>query len=251
MLSSRKRYKKDKQERIKMLLETLQPIIAEGFMIADNIKDHHKIIDVRYLGENTFVIRLERKNKEFVPGQHIQLQIPGNPKYREYSIYSGLNDNFIEVLVKEVTEGYLTPMLKKRKQGDFLEMRGPMGHFRLKSADIETKKFLFIGSGTGISPFHGFVKSYPTLNYSILHGVRYGFEAYDRDHYPAEKIVVCTSGDENGNFHGRVTDYLKAHEISKNTLVYLCGNYNMIVESMEILKSQGFSREQLFVESYF
>ena len=142
-----------------MQLETLQQLGAEGMIMADT-KNHHRILDVRYLSENTFVIQLERKNKEFTPGQHIQLQIPGNPKYREYSIYSGLNENFIEVLVKEVKEGYLTPMLKKRKQGDYLEMRGPMGHFRLKPADIETKKFLFIGSGTGISPFHCCVKSY-------------------------------------------------------------------------------------------
>jgi ferredoxin--NADP+ reductase len=234
-----------------MEVETLQQLNVEGFKLADTIKNHHKIIDVRYLSENTFVIRLERKDKVFVPGQHIQLQIPGNPKYREYSVYSGVDDDFIEVLVKEVKEGYLTPMLKKRKQGDYLEMRGPVGHFKLKPADIETKKFLFIASGTGISPFHSFVRSYKGLDYKILHGVRYGYEAYDSNEFETERVVVCTSGDENGTYHGRVTDYLRNHEISKDCLVYLCGNYNMIVECMEILKSNGFNREQLFVESYF
>jgi ferredoxin--NADP+ reductase len=234
-----------------MQVETLQQFGTDGFMIDKTIKNYHKIEDVRYLSENTFVIGLERKGKEFIPGQHIQLQIPGNPKYREYSIYSGLNDELIEVLVKEVSEGYLSPMLKKRKPGDFLELRGPIGHFRIKPADIDTKKFLFIGSGTGISPFHSFVKSYKNIDYTVLHGVRYGFEAYDKDDYNPNRYILCTSGDETGNFHGRVTEYLKKNDISKDTLVYLCGNYNMIVESMDILKAQGFSREQLFVESYF
>jgi ferredoxin/flavodoxin---NADP+ reductase len=234
-----------------MLIETEQKFGIDDLVMADNVKHYHKILDVRYITDDTFVLRLERKNMNFVPGQHVQVQIPGKPKHREYSVYSGLGENYLEFLVKEIKEGFLTPLLKRRKQGDFLELHGPKGYYQLKADDIKSKKFLFIGSGTGISPFHSFVKSYAGLDYTVLHGVRYGAEAYDKSDYDPERIIICTSGDEEGDFHGRVTDYLKNHELDTSQLVYLCGNYNMIVDSMDILKSKGFSREQIFVESYF
>ena len=234
-----------------MLIETEQKFGIDELVVADSIKNYHKILDVKYITEDTFILRLERKEMNFVPGQHVQIQIPGKPKHREYSIYNSINDNYLEFLVKEIKEGFLTPLLKRRKQGDYLELFGPKGHYQLKKEDINSKKFLFIGSGTGISPFHSFVKSYPELNYTILHGVRFGHEAYGKGDFDSKRIVVCTSGDDTGNFQGRVTDYLKNHKIDTDQLVYLCGNYNMIVDSMDILKSKGFGREQMFVESYF
>lgn len=234
-----------------MFIEEVQKMSLESLGTQEPVKNLHKILDVRFLTEHAFVIRLERKNIEFIAGQHIHLKIPGNTRFREYSIYSSEKAPYIEVLIKEVKDGYLTPALKKIHAGQLLEIFGPMGNYQLRSKDIQLKKFLFIASGTGISPFHSFVGSYPDLNYTILHGVRYINEAYERDSYKKNNILVCTTGDFEGDFHGRVTDYLKSNIIDKDLLIYLCGNYNMIVDSIEILKAKGVSRDQIFVESYF
>jgi ferredoxin/flavodoxin---NADP+ reductase len=236
---------------VAMFIEEAQKMSSENLGTQEPVKNSHKILDVRFLTEHAFVIRLEKKNIEFIAGQHVHLKIPGNNRYREYSIYSGEKAPFIEVLVKEVVDGYLTPVLKKTHSGQHLELFGPMGSYQLRPKDIGSRKYLFIASGTGISPFHSFVSSYQNLNYTILHGVRFINEAYERSFYSENHIVTCTTGDFEGDFHGRVTDYLETKEIDKDFLIYLCGNYNMIVDSIEILKSKGFSRDQIFVESYF
>lgn len=233
-----------------MILE-VENVSYTGLKVSEEeIKKLHRILQVKYLTPDTFIIRLERKNFEFKAGQHVHVKIPGNPKHREYSVYSGEQDDYLEFLVKEVKDGYLTPMLKKRKEGDFLQITGPAGQFKIRENHMD-KKFLFIASGTGISPFHCYIKTYAHLDYKILHGVRYSNEAYEKDAYDPSRIVVCTTGDNQSDFYGRVTEYLKQNPTSHETLVYLCGNYNMIVDSMEILKQQGFPREQIYVETYF
>ena len=234
-----------------MIIDEPQIATAPQFIMAEDVRFLHRIISIRYLTHDTFIMRLEKKHLQFVAGQHIKLRIPGNKKSREYSVYNAENDNFIELLIKEVNEGYLTPLLKRRKEGEYLELRGPSGSFVLKSSDIKSKKFLFIASGTGISPFHSYVASNPELDYTILHGIRYSHEAYDKSFYDSSRYIACTTGDADSEYFGRVTKYLSENDLDNDMLVYLCGNYNMIVDSMEILKSKGFSRDQIFIESYF
>lgn len=234
-----------------MFLNEIPNLSTNELIISDTVKNLHRILDIRDLTEDTFVLKLERKNINFRAGQHIQIKVPGNKSFRVYSVYSGEHDDFLEVLVKEIKEGYFTPILKKVHIGEYLELKGPSGHYHLRFADIETKKFLFIASGTGISPFHCFVKSYNNLDYKLLHGVRYANEAYEKEVFDSKRITICTTGDKKGHFQGRVTSYLEQNMLDKSMLVYLCGNSNMIMDSIEILKKKGFKNEQIFVESYF
>jgi len=197
-------------------------------------------------------MRIERNGIPFIAGQHILLGRKDDIHAREYSVYSAVQDNFFEVLIKEVKEGTVSRKLKKMIPGDELNFENPVGYFVLKPEDINAKKFLFVASGTGIAPFHSFVQSYPGLDYTLLHGVRYASEAYEREHYTPERLILCTSRDAKGDFHGRVTNYLRQHPIEdKNTLCYFCGNCEMIHEAYDILLKQGVLSENLFAEVYF
>lgn len=85
----------------------------------------------------------------------------------------------------------------------------------------------------------------------MLHGVRYANETYERDEYEAGRYLACTSQDKEGDFHGRVTDYLSKNPVSPDTLCYLCGNCDMIHDAFDILEAQGLRPENLFTEVYF
>jgi ferredoxin--NADP+ reductase len=209
-----------------------------------------KIIEKRQLTDESFVLRFDRHDMDFQPGQHILVGKDGNYETREYSIYSGVNEDFLEVLVKEVDDGIVSRQLHKLQLGDPIQVEGAVGFFKIKQEDLD-KKFLFIASGTGISPFHCFAKSYPNLDYKILHGVRFENEAYEKDHYPKDRYVSCISKGKGGDFHGRVTKYLKNHKVEKGTQIYLCGNSDMIYDCYDILGKQGFTAEQLHAEVYF
>lgn len=213
--------------------------------------NYYKVQKIKNLTEHTFVLTLPQSRFKFVAGQHISLSIAGDYQSREYSIYSAEEGENLEVLVKEVEGGYFSPKLKHLKVGDMVEVHGPFGKFGLEEKNKESHKHVFIASGTGIAPFHSIVKTYPELDYRLIHGVRYLEEGYEKEEYENGRFTLCTSRDKKGDFNGRLTEYLKKAQFDKNTCFYLCGNSDMIFDSMEILSGKGFGRENITVEVYF
>jgi ferredoxin/flavodoxin---NADP+ reductase len=211
-----------------------------------------KVIGIRDLTPTAYILRFDRNGIPFRAGQHILLGIKGEIDTREYSVYSAEQDDYFEVLIREVKEGLVSKELRRVKPGEPVNFENPVGYFIIRDEDIQTRKFLFIASGTGIGPFHSFVKSYPGLDYQLLHGIRYGYEAFDKDDYDHNRLVRCTSRDRKGDFHGRVTRYLMKHPVKdKDTLCFLCGNVEMIHEAYDIMLRQGIPSQNLFAEVYF
>lgn len=215
---------------------------------ADNL---HELISIRHLTPSTYILRMSRRGLGFRAGQHILLGKAGSIHNREYSVYSGEQQDFFEVLIKEVDEGLVSKQLKKSKAGDLMQIEGPLGFFTIEPELIETGKFLFVATGTGIAPFHSFVTSYPSLNYTLLHGVRFAEEAYEKNSYNTDRHILCTSGDKKGDFYGRVTAYLTKNPVSPDTHCYLCGNFQMIHEVFDLLEKQGVPPENVHAEVYF
>ncbi len=211
----------------------------------------YKIEEIRHLTGETFSLKLPKARFEFKAGQHLSLGIHGDYQSREYSIYSGENDENLEVLVKEVDHGYFTPKLRKLKSGDLVEIHGPFGKFGMEPKAAETGKFVFIASGTGIAPFRSMVRTYPEMDYTLIHGVKHANEAYDPNEYASDRYILCTSRDPKGTYHGRLTGYLKNCTFAPETDFYLCGNSDMIFDALEILKEKGFERDQIHCEVYF
>lgn len=211
----------------------------------------HIIVRVRHLTGSTYVMRFSRNGMEFVPGQYLFIGLPGSARMREYSIYSGVHDDFLEILIKEVDEGEVSRELKTILPGEKLEVRGPYGSFLREAPEAAQGKRLFISSGTGIAPFHSFIMSYPGLDYRLIHGVRIREEAYDYGDYRGKRVILCTSRDRGGDFYGRVTDYLRENVPGADQQVYLCGSGVMIHDAMEIIQSGGVPQNQMFTEVYF
>ncbi len=205
---------------------------------------------IRQLTADAYVLRFDRNGMNFRAGQHITLGIPGDNQVREYSIYSTEKDTSLEVLIKEVDNGLVSKQLRKLVPGELLEVDGPFGYFTIPEKH-KHRRFLFIGTGTGIAPFHSINGTYPNLDYGILHGVRYTRDAYERHHFPRNKYLLCTSRDTEGDFNGRVTEYLREMTLDFDTMVYLCGNCDMIYEVYDLLTSRGFPSGNIKTEVYF
>ncbi|MCW3804699.1 ferredoxin--NADP reductase [Plebeiibacterium marinum] len=213
--------------------------------------NYHEILEIRHLTESTFIIRFEKNGLKFKAGQHICVGPPDGVHSREYSIYSAENDPYIEILVKEVQNGLVTPVLKKLKVGQSVVVEEPVGYFTVKEEKVQSNNFLFIATGTGISPFHSIVKSNPQIKYQILHGVRNAVESYEKNEYPENNYILCSSRDKSGDYTGRITNYLQDVTIDKDSEVYLCGNCNMIHDVYDILEAQGIPNSQIHAEVYF
>lgn len=213
----------------------------------------HRLESVRQLSPSAFVIRIERLELPFEPGQYLILGLKGSTNRREYSIYSGQDDPFLEVLVKQVNGGLVSRQLTNLGVGSVIDCEGPYGFFTI-SEESRNHPLLFVASGTGVAPFHSFVRSYSGLDFQLLHGIRSISETYEETCYPSTRLTVCVSREvpKHGNFfHGRVTSYLRENPIVFGTKCYLCGNSEMIFEVFDMLKGQGIPSSDLFAEVYF
>lgn len=215
----------------------------------------HAVLALRDLSESAYVLRIERKGLDFEPGQYIHVgPLPGIDR-REYSVYSAPGDDFLEILVKEVPQGVVSPGLRRLTAGEYVDVEGPFGFFRIEEGDLAAP-FLFIATGTGISPFHCHTRSRPQLDYTLIHGVRSVTELYDHGAYDAGRLVSCISRSEGApaaarNFRGRVTDWLRENPAPEHCMAYLCGSCDMIYEVYDILGAQGLSSDRIHAEVYF
>ncbi len=211
----------------------------------------HKVLQLRELGDGAFIVRIERLGLDFHSGQYIHVgPLPGIDR-REYSVYSSPSDDFLEILVKEVETGAVSPRLRQLKAGDEVDVEGPFGFFRLEEGDL-SRPFLFIATGTGISPFHSLTRTWPDIDYTLVHGVRHSLDFYEHGEYRADRLIRCVSRETgSGDYDGRVTGWLRDNPVPEDAMVYLCGNCDMIYDAYDILGEQGIPADRIHAEVYF
>ena len=210
---------------------------------------YHKLIDRTFHNESTIKLTLEKKTISYSPGQIFSIGIKDEIVNREYSSYNSPNDDHLEFLIKLITDGVFSKILKKIDMSSKFLIHGPFGQFNYN----ETKsKPLFICSGTGIAPFRSFIKSFNISDYKIIHGIREENEMYDRLEYKSDSYIPCISRDNKTNFYkGRVTDFLKEYDLSNFDSFYICGNSAMISDTYNLLKSKNIKSSDILTESFF
>lgn len=215
------------------------------------MKFRSKVINKRNVCKDTLVIELEKGDFSFTAGQYIVVSFPNEKEAREYSIYNGENEDTLEILVKTLPEGTFSVRLSDLDIGDPLIIDGPFGFFIMKPEEVNHTEHVFIASGTGISPFRSYIKTYPELNYQLLHGIRYKTDEIEIENYNHDRLALCVSREESDHFHGRVTDYLNKKGINKNAVYHLCGNSEMINDTSDLLEENGIKPKNIRTEVFF
>jgi ferredoxin/flavodoxin---NADP+ reductase len=206
-----------------------------------------KVISRKLLSPTLFIVRFERKKFQFIPGQYINVGVADDSNFREYSIYSGANDDFLEILVRTVPDGYLSPKLADLNAGDPIFYTGPHGEFTLNNT-ASGSHYCLIATGSGISPFHSMLRSRPQISHTILHGTSTTADLINP--IDESQYLSCVSRQKGGFFNGRVTACLGKNFI-KADYYYLCGNSDMIYSVFSILEANGTPRDRVKTEVYF
>src|SRR6476659_10197966 len=99
-----------------------------------------------------FSIKLDdRSALGFLPGQYVNIQVPGTDQARSFSFSSGPSADEVGFLIRNTSHGVLTTYLRDRaKNGDRIEFNGPLGSFYLREIK---RPVLFLAGGTGLAPF--------------------------------------------------------------------------------------------------
>lgn len=209
------------------------------------------MISNRRLSADTYCLRTERPETTIRAGQCFSVGTRDLGVNREYSMYSAADDEFIDFLIREIPDGVVSPRLGACKEGDLVEIGGPYGDFCLSEEQIGTCKFVFIATGTGIAPFHSFVESFPDLQYTLFHGVRFENETYDKDDYNPNSYKVAVSRPTDSKKGSRITEMLQKTILETDAIYYLCGNRLMITDAISILRDKGVPGGSIYTETFF
>ena len=202
------------------------------------------------------------ENYSFKPGQYCTIGVDGIE--RAYSIASSPDENFLELFVELVEHGELSPIIWKMKVGDKLTLRPKAkGIFQIK--DTNYNDYLLICTVTGIVPYVSYVRYFlnnnsSNMKFHILQGSSY----MDEFGYLEELMTISkdypdfvtyqptisrpkdTRNEEWIGKTGRVNiiaeNYIKQKQLNiDNTIVYACGNPDMIIDIKEKLgQNKGF-----------
>ncbi len=87
----------------------------------------------------------------FLPGQYVNLGIPGTDQTRSYSFSSKPGSSQASFVVRNVPGGKMSRyLLEDAKPGEKISLTGPYGSFYLREIK---RPVLFLAGGTGIAPF--------------------------------------------------------------------------------------------------
>ena len=210
----------------------------------------------------------------FTAGQFITILFEHDGKVlrRSYSVANPPHGNKIEFTASFVEGGPGSAYLFSRNPGDAITVTGPFGRLILKPEDNQYQRFIFIGTSTGITPYRSMLpniatqlKQHPHFQVEIIQGVQKfenilfsnDFDTFCQQHHEARFSVALsrqTEGLAKTEFdihHGHVQDVLMKKNPNPSTdLIYLCGNPKMIDDTFELLKTHGFSIQQIIREKY-
>lgn len=93
---------------------------------------------------------LNRDELAFLPGQYVNITVPGTGLTRSYSFSNSPTDLRLTFLIKLTPGGAMSSYLTERAAvGDDVEFTGPHGSFFLREAD---RPVLMLAGGTGLAP---------------------------------------------------------------------------------------------------
>jgi NAD(P)H-flavin reductase/ferredoxin len=224
-----------------------------------------RIVACQRASDTTIAFSVELENRAelgFLPGQYVNIRVPGTDQTRSYSFSSGPSVPHVSFLVRNVREGAMSTWLcEQAKPGDAIEFRGPMGSFYLRPIE---RPVLFLAGGTGLAPFLSMLDKIvddggsPYPIHMIL-GVNNDEDlvAIDRLESYAQRLpnftYACTvsNPDSASPNKGYVTHHLVASQLNDGDAdVYLCGPPPMVDAVRDFLSSEGLTPRNFYYEKF-
>lgn len=209
---------------------------------------------VQLLSPSTIALTLQAEalnQLAFLPGQYVNLQLPGSGESRAYSFSSLVEDGTVSFLIRNVPGGRMSGWLTgSARPGDGMTLAGPLGTFYLR--DIQ-RPLLLLAGGTGLAPFLAMLEKIARDGGSpqpihLVYGVTLDADlvAMDRLAALARRIpnfsfVACVaSPDSTYPNKGYVTHHVTpAHMNDGNVDIYLCGPPPMVEAVSQFIRECG------------
>jgi benzoate/toluate 1,2-dioxygenase reductase subunit len=223
-----------------------------------------KITEIDRMSETTmgFSVTLDNRGElGFLPGQYVNVVVPGSDQTRSYSFSSSPQAPEVSFLIRNTPSGAMSTYLRDRaKAGDALEFHGPLGSFYLRQIK---RPLLFLAGGTGLAPFlammdtvAGQANGHPT---HLIYGVTRDIDLVKVDELedyakrtPGFTFTCCVA-EESSSYpnKGYVTRYIEDSHVNGGDVdVYLCGPPPMVDAVRNFFRDQGITPLNFYFEKF-
>jgi benzoate/toluate 1,2-dioxygenase reductase subunit len=216
------------------------------------------------LSSTTVALTVEITDREklvFLPGQYVNIAVPGTEESRSYSFSNGPDDDALTFLVKITPGGVMSTWLDERAQvGDAISFTGPHGSFFLREAP---DPLLLLAGGTGLAPILAILRTLAAAGSErpvhLLYGATTDDDVVEID--TIEGLAAAIPGltwthcvaDRNTTapHQGYVTALIEPEHLHDGTAaVYLCGPPAMVDGVRSHFSDQGMSPGGFFYEKF-
>jgi ferredoxin-NADP reductase/ferredoxin len=202
---------------------------------------------------------------EFIPGQFMELALPGTSITRAYSLANTPNwDGTLEFLIRLHPQGVFSGYLRdSAKIGDLLLVKGPQGSFTADEASPSPR--WFVAGGTGVAPMLSMLRQMVefgvTQEARLFFGVNTEDELFATDaveelsrSLPRLNVTFCVwqPGPNWAGFAGTPAEALADALADGGTRpdIYVCGPPALIEATEAIALAGGVSHDRIFNEQF-
>jgi benzoate/toluate 1,2-dioxygenase reductase component len=216
------------------------------------------------LSTSTVAIGVEIPNRAeltFLPGQYVNIAVPGTDQTRSYSFSNAPHEERLTFLVKLTPGGAMSEYLSSRASvGDTISFTGPNGSFFLRETD---RPVLLLAGGTGLAPVLSMLRTMRGSSSRRKAHLIYGVST-DEDLVALDEISAIAS-DLNGftwehcvsdprstaEHKGYVTGLIEPkHLYDGDVAVYLCGPPPMVESVRTHVTQAGIEPTGFYYEKF-
>ena len=222
------------------------------------------ISDVRQLSESTIALSIKGDSLSslaFLPGQYVNLKVPGSEQSRAYSFSSLPKDGEVSFLIRNVPGGLMSSFLTSlAKTGDSMTLAGPLGSFYLRAIH---RPLLLLAGGTGLAPFTAMLEKIAEAGSEhplhLIYGVTNDFDLVELDRLqafaariPNFTFSACVANPDSQYPHkGYVTQHIEPGHLNQGDVdVYLCGPPPMVEAVSQYIREQGITPANFYYEKF-
>ncbi len=222
------------------------------------------IKEVRQLSPSTISLSLQGDalNKlAFLPGQYVNLKVPGSNQTRAYSFSSLPRNGEVSFLIRNVPGGLMSSFLTSlAKQGDAMSLAGPLGSFYLREIK---RPLLLLAGGTGLAPFTAMLEKIAEEASAhplhLIYGVTHDADLVEMDkleafaaRIPNFTFTACVANADSPYPHkGYVTQHIEPKHLNEGEVdIYLCGPPPMVEAVSHFIRERGIQPANFYYEKF-
>ncbi len=225
---------------------------------------HGELVEINRLTATTVEIAVDIPNRgdlAFLPGQYVNITVPGTTETRSYSFSNAPHEERLTFLIKITPGGLMSDYLTDlAREGDELAFTGPHGSFFLREAG---RPVLLLAGGTGLAPvlsmlralqgagsdrrahlIYGVSTDEDLVQLDAIEALAADLPAFTWDHCVADPDSTATN-------KGYVTSLMAPeHLYDGDVAIYLCGPPPMVEAVRSHVADAGLEPTGFYYEKF-